>query len=296
MSQHTHLISVFNDTMACIQGNARYRAAVAEAISKQTIVLESEPLSVPPATFDRPARVIVTHNRTLEAAAQYIEQDTAGELVGREVSPPRASASPKVCVLNFASSTNPGGGVEHGASAQEECICRCSTLYPCLTAPAMLDGFYKPHRLSKNPLHNDDIIYTPDVLVLKDDDYHMLPKPFMVDVITCAAPNLRSVPANLDNADGNIQAVISDEELYRLHVQRARRIMTVAANHHAEVLILGAFGCGAFRNNPAIVAKAYDTVLSEFLYHFRTIEFAVYCTYFSQQNYQAFHQIIRQHA
>ena len=72
--------------------------------------------------------------------------------------------------------------------------------------------------------------------------------------------------------------------------------MTVAANHHAEVLILGAFGCGAFCNNPTIVAKAYDTVLTEFLYHFRTIEFAVYCTYFSQQNYQAFHQIIRQHA
>ncbi|MGN1247756.1 MAG: TIGR02452 family protein, partial [Paludibacteraceae bacterium] len=89
------------------------------------------------------------------------------------------------------------------------------------------------------------------------------------------------------------------EELYRLHVQRARRIMTVAANHHAEVLILGAFGCGAFRNNPTIVAKAYDTVLprqigmqaSEFLYHFRTIEFAVYCTYFSQQNYQAFQNL-----
>ncbi|MGM9811010.1 MAG: TIGR02452 family protein [Paludibacteraceae bacterium] len=291
MTQRTHLISVFNDTMDCIQANARYRAAVAEAISKQTIVLESEPLAVPPAAFDRPARVIVTHNRTLEAAAQYIEQDTAGELAGGEVSRPCASASPKVCVLNFASATNPGGGVEHGASAQEECICRCSTLYPCLTAPAILDGFYKPHRLSPNPLHNDDIIYTPDVLVLKDDDYHMLPKPFAVDVITCAAPNLRSVPANQDNADGKIQAVISDEELYRLHVQRARRIMTVAANHHAEVLILGAFGCGAFRNNPAIVAKAYNAVLPEFLYHFRTIEFAVYCTYFSQQNYQAFQNL-----
>ncbi|MGN1247548.1 MAG: TIGR02452 family protein, partial [Paludibacteraceae bacterium] len=215
--------------MDCIQADARYWAAVAEAISQQTIVLESEPISVPPAAFDRPARVIVTHNRTLEAAALYKDQDTSGELVGREASLPRASASPKVCVLNFASATNPGGGVENGASAQEECICRCSTLYPCLTAPAMSDGFYKPHRLSKNPLHNDDIIYTPDVLVLKDDDYHMLPKPFAVDVITCAAPNLRSVPANQDNADGNIQATIfhptarclrgprcSDEELYRL--------------------------------------------------------------------------------
>lgn len=274
MNQRTHLTSVFSDTLACIQSEEKYQSAIRQAISGQTLVLADDSVPLPPAAFDSPAQVSVTHNRSLEAAARYIGQ--------------------KVCVLNFASATNPGGGVLHGASAQEESICRCSTLYPCLATPAMLKGFYTPHRLASNPLHNDDIIYTPGVLVLKDDDYRRLDTPFAVDVLTCAAPNLRSVPANTDNADGTAQAVVSNEELYRLHVMRARRIMTVAARNHAEVLVLGAFGCGAFRNNPVVVAKAYNTVLPEFLFHFRTIEFAVYCPPFAQQNYHAFAQSIRQ--
>ncbi len=75
----------------------------------------------------------------------------------------------KVCVHNFASASNPGGGVERGASAQEECLCRCSGLYFCLTAQEMWDGFYKPHRNAGDPIHNDDIIYTPNVTVFKTD-------------------------------------------------------------------------------------------------------------------------------
>lgn len=77
-----------------------------------------------------------------------------------------------MCVLNFASATNPGGGVVKGSSAQEEAICRCSTLYPNLKAERAWEKFYAPHRRARDPLHNDDCIYTPGVMVFKaDTDY-----------------------------------------------------------------------------------------------------------------------------
>lgn len=75
----------------------------------------------------------------------------------------------KTAVHNFASATNPGGGVTRGSSAQEECLCRCSGLYFSLNTKPMWDGFYNPHRNTHNPIHNDDIIYTPGVVVFKKD-------------------------------------------------------------------------------------------------------------------------------
>ena len=85
---------------------------------------------------------------------------------------------------------------------------------------------------------------------------------------------------------------ITPNELRRLHEQRARRIMTVAAQNKAEVLILGAFGCGAFRNDPNVVAQAYKNILPEFMHHFGTIEYAVYCPPHDDSNYRAFKSIL----
>ena len=215
---------------------------------------------------------VVSRLRSCEAAARYHGQ--------------------KVAVLNFASSTSPGGGVETGASAQEECLCRVSTLYPCLKTQAAWNKFYGPHRAAPNPLHNDDIIYTKDVVVLKDDDYHVLSSLFRVDVITCAAPNLRDVPSNKYNQHDGDAVRISPEKLLELHLKRARKILTAAAANGAEVLILGAFGCGAFRNDPTVVAAAYHQVLPQFLNHFKTVEFAVYCRPGDQRNYEAFTKLI----
>ncbi len=72
-------------------------------------------------------------------------------------------------MLNFASATNPGGGVVKGSSAQEECLCRCSVLYPCLDTRKMWAKFCDPHRQAGDPLYNDDCIYTPRVRVIKSD-------------------------------------------------------------------------------------------------------------------------------
>ena len=74
----------------------------------------------------------------------------------------------KVCVLNFASATNPGGGVKNGSNAQEESICRVTSLYKELSTKYLFDNFYTYHRERKNTLYTDRVIYSENVLILKE--------------------------------------------------------------------------------------------------------------------------------
>lgn len=229
--------------------------------------------------YQKPAQIVVSPKRTLEAAAHY------------------AYAGKKVCVLNFASATNPGGGVIKGSSAQEEAICRCSTLYPNLKEQRMWNQFYAPHRRAHDPLHNDDCIYTPVVVVFKSDTNYpkLLPeeKWYSVNVMTCAAPNLRERPSNeMNSGDGDDAVDINREELQALHEKRMRKILEIAWKKENEVVILGAFGCGAFCNPPSVVAQAMKTVIQEYRMNFETIEFAVYCSMQYDTNYRIFQQIL----
>lgn len=267
------LASVFEDTMARIKQSLDFTNATNFSIHNQQFIPESAIISISDMQkADKPANIIVSQLRSFEAAAQYIGKRTA--------------------VLNFASATNPGGGVEKGASAQEECLCRVSTLYPCLVDQKMRASFYTPHRKNGNALHNDDIIYTPKVLIIKDDDHNMLATPFLVDVISCAAPNLREKPNNAYNSGDGNKVQISDNELLALHEKRARKIFASAIANGVEVLILGAFGCGAFQNDPHIVAQAYKNVLPDFAHYFHTIEFAIFCNAKNIENYQVFLSIL----
>lgn len=86
-----------------------------------------------------------------------------------------------------------------------------------------------------------------------------------MDVITCAAPNLRLQPSNYMNPGHGTPVRLTREQIRTLHLQRARKILSVAAIHGAEVLILGAFGCGAFCNPPEVVAGAFRDVLPDSL-------------------------------
>lgn len=265
-----HLVAVFEDTLLRIEHDSELQKAIKHSICNQIFIPDSDELDIPAPRYVEDAQIIVSQNRSLEAAANYREQKTA--------------------VLNFASATSPGGGVRSGASAQEESLCRVSTLYPCLKDRKMWEKFYYPHHAFHNSLHNDDIIYTPNIVVIKDDDYHPLQSSFVVDIITCAAPNLRQNPSS--NMDPNTDIIdISCDTLLKIHEKRARKIITTAANYNAEVLILGAFGCGAFCNNPKIVATAYHNVLPLFLKHFKFIEFAIYCSANNLENYMQFKEV-----
>ena len=177
-------VEIFRDTVDLVKTNPALRAEVAASTKKQEIILETDKVEVPSLSkYTENVRVIVSKKRSFEAAGAY--------------------RGKKVAVLNFASATNPGGGVTRGASAQEECLCRCSGLYSSLNVPETWDLFYTPHRKKKNPIHNDDIIYTPSVTVFKTDTVNpalMQEKDwYKVDIITCAAPNLREKPGSLQN-------------------------------------------------------------------------------------------------
>lgn len=225
-------VLIFQDTERLSKTNGKLNADLKASASGQKLILETDALEKPNLNiYDEPAKVIVSKKRTFEAAKAYRDN--------------------KVAVHNFASASNPGGGVVRGSTAQEECLCRCSYLYFCLNSPDMWDGFYTPHKQARNPLHNDDIIYTPEVTVFKSDTNNpaLLPENewYKVNVITCAAPNLRAMPSNKYNTgDGKKAAKISDKEMLEIHEKRLRRILDVAVSEGNDTVILGAFGCGAF--------------------------------------------------
>ncbi|MDD7641375.1 MAG: TIGR02452 family protein [bacterium] len=275
----TENVMVFEDTENLCKDHQRIRDSVKQSTDGQKLILENDELSETDKNrYESPAKVVVSKKRTFEAAAAYKGTKTA--------------------VHNFASASNPGGGVVNGANAQEECLCRCSGLYFCLNTKQMWDGFYEPHRKTHDPLHNDDVIFTPEVTVFKTDTAQpklMNEKDWYdVDVITCAAPNLRSRPSNgYNSGDGNQAVKIKDKDLLALHEKRLRRILNVAVLEEDETVILGAFGCGAFMNNPQVVALAAKNVIKEYLHAFKNIEFAVYCSPKDDQNYRIFERVLK---
>ena len=142
----------------------------------------------------------------------------------------------------------------------------------------------------------DACIYSPDIVICKTDENfpERMPKEdwVTVDVISCAAPNLRNTPANLYNPESGRAVSILPADLQRLHEQRARAILAVAADNGVDILVLGAFGCGAFRNDPGVVAKAYANVLKDCRRYFDLIEFAIFCRDFETENYDAFAEVL----
>lgn len=272
--RRTKNAEIFKDTEHMYRTNENLKAVVKNSIESQKLILTDDVVHYEIAG-DRSGKVIVSGKRTLEASETYAKQGK------------------RVCVLNFASATNPGGGVVHGSSAQEEAICRCSTLYPCLNTKEMWNKFYGPHREADNPLYNDDCIFTPAVKVFKSDtnfpELLLEEEWWDVDVITCAAPNLRNIPSNRMNPNaGSKKANISYDGLRALHSTRIQRIIEVAIANKAEVLILGAFGCGAFRNPPELVAAVFAEFTEKYRECFDTIEYAIYHTERETANYEAF--------
>ena len=270
---------IFRDTEHRYNSDSELIEIVQETTQKQVFIAEKSTVNVTTQPKTDKAMIVVSNKRSLEAAEVYAKQGK------------------RVCVLNFASATNPGGGVVNGSSAQEECICRCTTLYPCLNNDELWTKFYKPHRKAANPLYNNDCIYTPNVCVFKSDinfpELLSRDRWWRVNILTCAAPNLRERPSNPMNPHaGYKQAKLTPAELETLLTSRIRRIFDVVVANGNEVLILGAFGCGAFRNPPEIVAKVFYNVMQDFLGYFDTIEYAVYHTECEVANYEAFQKIL----
>lgn len=277
IDRRTRNAEIFRDTEQQYKTDRMLVQAVRQSTEAQQFIAENAMVNTSSLRKAEPTKVVVSGKRSIQAAESYAKQ-------GKQV-----------CLLNFASATNPGGGVVNGSSAQEECICRCTTLYPCLNADAMWNVFYRPHRKAGNPLYNNDCIYTPNVCVFKSDiDF---PESMLRDawwnVNILTSPNLRERPSNAMNpCAGNVAVKIMEAELEKLLTSRVRRIFEIAVANGNEVLILGAFGCGAFKNPPEVVAKVFNKVMQEFLGYFDVIEYAVYHTERERGNYEVFKRFI----
>ncbi len=165
--------------------------------------------------------------------------------------------------LNFASARNQGGGFLAGAMAQEEDLCRKSGLYPCLKTKPV---FYNENILCDNCFYTHNIIYSPSVPFFRDEHDLFLENPFTLSIVTSPAPNLNAVKEGEDTHKYS-------EVLY----VRMIRMLGIMAAHGHKNIILGAWGCGAFGNDPAIMASAFSAAL-KLVPAFEHVCFAVYDT------------------
>jgi uncharacterized protein (TIGR02452 family) len=175
--------------------------------------------------------------------------------------------------LNFAAARNQGGGFLAGAMAQEEDLCRKSGLYSCLKRKPI---FYNENILCDNTFYTHNIIYSPKVPFFRDEFNLLVDNPFTLSVITSPAPNV-SAMKHFETEHGT-HLSDSDEGLLGITLmERAERILEVAAAHGHKNIILGAWGCGAFGNDPYQVSKAFAYALKQ-VPAFEHVCFAVYDT------------------
>src|SRR5215831_6900224 len=172
------------------------------------------------------------------AAATRIEVTNESSLAAA-----RRLGDPVGC-LNFASAKNPGGGFLGGAQAQEESLARSSGLYRCLLAAP---GFYAFHRAQGDLRYSDRAIFSPAVPVFRDDDGTLLADPQLVSFVTAAAPNAGALGPGHAHA-ATLPGVLS---------ARAAKVLAVFWAGGLRRLVLGAWGCGVFRNPPDMVAAAF---------------------------------------
>jgi uncharacterized protein (TIGR02452 family) len=168
--------------------------------------------------------------------------------------------------LNFASAKNPGGGFLGGSQAQEESLARSSGLYATLQSQW---GYYEANRACGTALYTDHMILSPNVPVFRDDEGDLLAEPYCLGMLTAPAANAGATRDNEPHGNSLIGP--------RMAV-RIAKVLALAAHHHFEHLILGAWGCGVFRNDPAEVAGLFAAALFDddrFRNRFQTVVFAV---------------------
>jgi len=218
--------------------NERIDLPVSEAIARKASIPPDLILSATERRFEE-TTIQVSNESTLQAAKRLLE------------------AGGKVLALNFANGVKAGGGFLRGARAQEECLCRSSALYLTLAG----DQMYGHH--AARPLRDstDWAILSPDVPIFRADDGTLLDKPYLVSFITCAAPYAPTV--------GKRESTI-------LMKGRTHRVLEIARSYGYSSLVLGAWGCGAFGNDPAEIAKCFrDALYGDFLGVFKDILFAI---------------------
>jgi len=248
--ERNHLIAVENERL-CAVGSYTLPSGEAVSLSRLSDGTVLIPGSQPPLKTPSGNPVVeVTSESSLVAAGRVFEEHPL--------------------VLNFARATTPGGGYLKGSSAQEEYLCRRTVLYRCLLP--FQDKFYDMHRALKSPMYTDAFLLSKGVMVIRDEGLD-LSAPWRTDFLTAAAPCLIGIDP--------------PQDLERLLDTRINKIIRTAVAHGYKTLILGAWGCGAFRNDPVLMARLFKKNLA--LFPIERAVMAVYATNpYADPNFQAF--------
>lgn len=202
---------------------------------------------------DRPSSAVafeVVNETTLSAARRLVA----------------AEPGARVLALNFASARHPGGGFLQGSQAQEESLARASGLYACI---APFRKMYDTNAHFPSCLYTDHMIYSPDVPVFRDDEDALLERPYPVSFVTAPAVNVGALRRNEPGKLGQVEPVMR---------ARMEKVLSLAVVHGHDVLVLGAWGCGVFANDPDRVADWFHRHLTDegaFRRAFRKVVFAV---------------------
>ena len=250
MSSRIALIESFKDTLRIIKEDSLLRECTEKMKAGTRLFMPEFDAICPQIKREKP-ETIIREDTTFHCAQLQI------------------NGNDKVAVLNFANAYTPGGSVKDGAMAQEECLCRSSNLYSALTIPYLLKNYYKWNAKNTGAMGSDAVVYSPDVTVFKTDDPvpKLMEEWFKVDVISSAAPYY----------DKDKKKPVSEDKLRDVFRKRIENILSVAAANDVDVLVLGAFGCGAFNNPPELVAdEFYELVVKiGFGRFFRKVIFAI---------------------
>ena len=172
----------------------------------------------------------------------------------------------RVAALNFASAKNPGGGFLNGSQAQEESLARASALYATLRRHM---AYYDANRHYRSLLYTDHMIVSPRVPVFRGDDDRLLEEPYEVTILTSPAPNAAAIMKNEPRSMDRIEETFRD---------RMEQVLAAAVVFDQTAFVLGAWGCGVFANDPAMVARLFGEFLLDdgaFATAFEHVTFAV---------------------
>jgi len=224
----------------CLQTTTLYQPEELDELLHQTT----------PSSAGRTTEFEVANETTLSAAHRLV----------------RERGYTRTLCLNFASAKNPGGGFLGGSQAQEESLARSSGLYRSLQTQWT---YYEANRGCDTALYTDHMILSPDVPVFRDDSGQLLDEPYALSILTAPAANAGAIRDNEPHRIAQIATTMAN---------RIAKILGIAARNDYEHLILGAWGCGVFRNDPDEVAGLFASALlkdDRFRNRFRTVVFAV---------------------
>jgi uncharacterized protein (TIGR02452 family) len=245
-------VDIAREVRACLDGTRFFSPEALEQLRQETLARPAE-------GFDTAFEVV---NETTLAGIARLLADGGGP----------------VAALNFASAKNPGGGFLGGSQAQEESLARSSALHASLLRAW---EFYERHRAGHSLLYSDAMILSPGCPVIRDDNGSLLEEPRLASFITSAAPNAGAAANNTPEVLPQIP------EVFR---RRSAYVLALAASRGYRRLVLGAWGCGVFRNDPRVVGDAFADHLRRGAWagRFERVVFSVLDTSAGAETFAAF--------